>query len=496
MPCKALPEALSGFVLNHKGTKQQNPFNYFHRRAFREKKKSRKPSRVLTPEATNILTTFLRATLDEVRLKRAAEFCKIVLWIIDSDDLDFFRTGVLRKEVTGEITFAHQRDHSAHTLYNYLLGWYIFTWSRPLRRELEIHLKDRGVGIARVEESFGALWPYVSITHDIGYIFEGTLDPLDTSSGQGRIKNAADLVHEFFHHHFWIRAGLDSVWIRDGLLQSANMAEPHFKSLSLAGVADTLRRVAKTDDILDAVKEDLDNPTDVQKDILRRRIGDAFDLWEANFDYFGRYAMKARVSAARDYFETVTSSGLKGSGLRMLDHGICSGLLIILYSTFYFGLYYWIHTKTRSNYEKLKLLPHARKSSLARKKAYQGEWWWQGIVWATAAAALHNVLQQRNEWPDGLQSRKPQRLKLSDDPLTYLGILVDMLQEWDRYNVIADSVVNGGLPLQGSDVKLGTTSGAKTRIVIVYPNDKLAKAVRQSLDKVLVGWQQIVVVKP
>lgn len=123
--------------------------------------------------------------------------------------------------------------------------------------------------------------------------------------------------------------------------------------------------------------------------------------------------------------------------------------------------------------------------------SYHAYWWWTSIVWATAAVAIHNLQQQGKRWPGCRDEITP--LTLSEDPLAYLGILVDVLQEWDRYTVFRTSIFTGKLPLQGKDVRLGTDNGI---VLIDYGSEDRAKKVREALNTSLQGWDQVVSVLP
>src|ERR1700730_1626740 len=81
---------------------------------------------------TNHLERFLTATMDEVRLTTSNRAVLEVLKTIGLADFAQFREAVLRRELSGTIAYEKQRDHSSHTLYNYLLGWYFFAHSDKL----------------------------------------------------------------------------------------------------------------------------------------------------------------------------------------------------------------------------------------------------------------------------------------------------------------------------------------------------------------------------
>jgi hypothetical protein len=116
------------------------------------------------------------------------------------------------------------------------------------------------------------------------------------------------------------------------------------------------------------------------------------------------------------------------------------------------------------------------------------EYWWSGIVWATAACAVHNM-QQQNNWPSAY---RPGKLTLDDDPLAYLGILVDSIQDWDRYMVFHSRT---RMPIQGIDVKLQIQGG---KAVVEFPPDQKDRVgkLKKELDNALDGWDKLVLLLP
>jgi hypothetical protein len=111
-------------------------------------------------------------------------------------------------------------------------------------------------------------------------------------------------------------------------------------------------------------------------------------------------------------------------------------------------------------------------------------YWWGGIVWATAASALHNYIQD--------DKAKKDPLSIEEDALAYLGILVDILQEWDRYKVFSSPADVGKL-VQGNEVGMWTLEkDGQSKIFISYPNAKIVKKVKGALDSSLKDWSEIV----
>jgi hypothetical protein len=81
---------------------------------------------------------------------------------------------------------------------------------------------------------------------------------------------------------------------------------------------------------------------------------------------------------------------------------------------------------------------------------------------------------------------------LSDDPLAYLGILVDIVQEWNRYSVFKEPDRE---PIQGIEVELGAKAG-KVFLRFKEPNAvKRAEKVRKELDQALANWSDLLEVQ-
>ena len=125
-----------------------------------------------------LMQKFLFSTNDESRLKYALEVSRIILKITDFDDAQYFRESLLRREITGKIRYTNQRDHTSHTLYNYLLGIYIHDKSKYFKDSFNNYIKVKHG--SNIGSQFISIWPFVSVLHDIGYIFEGSVKSLDS----------------------------------------------------------------------------------------------------------------------------------------------------------------------------------------------------------------------------------------------------------------------------------------------------------------------------
>jgi len=435
--------------------------------------------------------------MDEVRLWHANSYSKAILRIIDLDDADHFRQGLLRREITGNMAYQQQRDHSAHTLNNYILGWHFFTNSNEVNKAISNHFDIRGVGKQLVRERFGNLWPFVSLLHDLGYLFEGRINPLDTAIQDKQVNVGAEVAQDYFSHRFWTECRVDSMYDRRRILELSKVEIPDFSNRSVAGISDSLRSIGDLETFRKAIKEERDmNVPAKYKDYLSEDYGlpgDAFDLWERHYEYYGLNKMVERIKSLRRAFNSLIQEGL--NGMRMLDHGVCSGLLLLQYSSFYFKVRYGLLAANprftpadKLMWERFDAATSKPSSASYLPASYSPLWWWRSVLWGTAATAMHNVLQLQNKLPKALRQDK---LSLEDDPLAYLGIMVDIIQEWDRYGVSRETVILGNLPLQGVDVEMALDAGV-TRIK--YNCKRRADKVSEGLDAVLEEWQKIVVI--
>src|SRR5262245_60562353 len=80
-----------------------------------------------------LLEGFLCSTVDEVRSRRANELAQVTLKLHYFDEVMPLRESVLCREAGGDTANPNQRDHTAHTVNNWLLGWLIYENSKQFR---------------------------------------------------------------------------------------------------------------------------------------------------------------------------------------------------------------------------------------------------------------------------------------------------------------------------------------------------------------------------
>ena len=446
------------------------------------------------PSLRKMIPLFLRSSMDEVRLHHAGNVAREVLDTRGMQDLDHFRQGVLRRELARTISYQRQRDHSAHTLNNYLLGWYFFCRVNDIREEVGRHIDRRSSkGPVRGDHSvqfFADSWVVASLLHDIGYLFEGSVESSSPELQHQHVVLGSAIVDEYFRHNFWAHRKTLSSFERDLVMAQTNVHIPELNVRSLSTVADSLRSLGNLERVREGVLTSRgkhhEKPSTDYLGVENGLPGDAFELWRRHYAYFGYDAMAERIRHAANDFENILSRGLPDVGVRVLDHGVCSGLLMLQAFTFHARVVHgWGSSKPSDD----KVSQVWKRFEKERSPSQEGRrplasHWWESHVWATAATAVHNLLQS-----PGLEGEDSNPLELSDDPLAYLGVLVDCLQDWDRFSIHPTSVFVGTLPLQGRDVGLSCSKGS---VRINFGDSRRKKAVSQELDRALVGWRKFV----
>ena len=330
------------------------------------------------------------------------------------------------------MAYEKQRDHTSHTLYNYLLGWYFFLHCQPMQQSLKQEIAKRAVPhpdlapFADETTFFGSVWQYASLLHDIGYMFEGSVSKRDFEASSKQAKIGAIVAREYFNRGIWIEHNVDLMAMHAELFDElgAHLRPPPFDQRETLGdIADELRTVGQLQELITAVCKACDQAgvLDDKKPDGNKFLNDGIELWAHHYEQFGSPGMATRIRCVRDAFNGMIDIGLPGPNIRLLDHGICGGLLQLVASTYYYRLRAAALTKTTSRGRFVQAIVDG------------GDWspvfWWAGIVWGTAAVGLHNI-QQLNKVVS-LAPDWPGKLRLSDDPLAYLGVLVDIMQEWN-----------------------------------------------------------------
>jgi len=350
--------------------------------------------------------------------------------------------------------------------------------------------------------AFGDVWIYASLLHDIGYLFEGAIEAMSWRSGHELARQGIAAVRDILENQIWSAWGLSSF---------------HNQHIAKSAVSSWFDRTRPRGDTLVSIVEELKSLGDLRPlfaeleaspqlrerrgslGILAERHGqhidpskmDAFDLWRLHYSQFGSESMLHHIDNVCDSLYALAIDGLPNEGLRLIDHGVAGGLIILQINTLFFSTLRALKGMNLPGWETDVQWRTFRAED--QEPVLATEFWWCGIVWAAFSTAFHNVQQLRRS-PDsalpetGRFSRVALRpLRLDEDPLSYLGILVDILQEWDRYYVVRKGHVAGKEPLQGVDVPAAVTGG-KLQLDLGSRN----RTVENSLSAALEGWEALV----
>jgi hypothetical protein len=319
-------------------------------------------------------------------------------------------------------------------------------------------------------------------------MFEGSRVRGEFETSSKQVEIGVRVAREYFNRAIWIEYGIDLNIDKDLLFEQLgnDLRPPKFEgAASLADIADELMTLGNLHSLSNSVGRASPQYKGIDKRLPtspNRKIG-GFDVWVDHYERFGMPEMAKRISSIRNIFNSLIDKGLPGPNICLLDHGVSGALLQLSASTYYYRLRAAAESCTPPLLDQTERIKTAGPWSPA--------FWWTAIVWGTGAVAVHNI--QQVESAIQLDSSWPGTLALDEDPLAYLGIMVDIIQEWDRYSVFKKLDRE---PIQGVEVRLGHNLG---RILVEFgePNSKSrAEKLRKNLNMALTDWAKLVEVRP
>ena len=448
--------------------------------------------RSLDPVAHKLIENVFAVSADQDRLHFAEQYATLVLGVTDLSDAKWFRRGVWVKETVPTTKYVEQRDHSVHTLHNYLLGWYFLVNSSLVRRQFQRAFAARGMrtNAGSLIAQFGEVWCFASLLHDIGYLFEGMLPKESMALVDEGVRDGAKWANEYFQEVFWDELNVRSVDERKALRKLTGITPDHLAEGGAGTIVQFLKDLGPLNDLGAAIDSELHGSFSNQFPLP----SDAISIWAAHYRAFGQESMARRMEGLERALYGLVKDGIPGIPVRVLDHGVAGGLLLLKGSTHWFKFIFALKNANPPKGSKEARL-RRRVLPLLKLDDYFAEHWWKSIVWTTAAVAIHNIQQGRRapEWKMG------GKLTIAEDPLAYLGILVDILQEWDRHSTRRIRSIEEGLRrINSGDVRIGKT--ARGRIAIVYgcrdENHRTRLSnMRRALDQALHDWEKIVTIR-
>ena len=395
--------------------------------------------RMKCPNVVRLAQAFFEARTDIGRLKMAQDVAEEILLKNDLRDLIEIRDIVAKQELRRQIRYGKQQDYTAHTVYLYFLGLWLYD-NLP---QIAVAVGTKS-GIADDNERdkyFLLQWTYASL-HDIGYAFHN-LEP-DTQKDRNLIDSV--FTWEWVKKQYAsISASAESTLRKAHEVWNSKYAlsmPPGTASYAAGSNVEVLNRLASAPWL---------------KDLLPRFEG--IDLFDALDE----------TSRLKEYALEVAQKGYGGKG-PCVDHTVASGLFLLQYTSFW----YWLmsHIQATSSVKTYM--------QISEGFNYAAENLITDFIPACRAVAFHNVQPKTKA-----SGKIIPMLTLRAEPITFLAILADELQRWDRspagwmhlneYRVFSESA------LESKDVEI-FAMGPRNQPTAVFAMNVKGRASRDELN--------------
>jgi hypothetical protein len=373
--------------------------------------------RFSTADLVETVSHFFGARSDIRRLQRAQDVARLVLRADDFADIMEVRQIVAEQEMGRLISYSRQKDHTAHTVFLYLLGIWMFDHLPALQEA--VRKKSAKASDKEVCKWFLYHWLFASLLHDIGYAF------YELSSVTVPHLKRIEAIYSWD----WVDKYVGKQKSKES--SRRDLGNPTMKELEAAHkkwreayVPPSFADAASPLGILDRLKS-------------APWLGDLSEGWRGK-NIFEILAMGNGLTL-ENYATQVATHGYAPGTPAVVDHAVASGLLLFQYVSYWFWL--------------MKELDKPAYDDAAADYNYTLENVRTNVVWACQAAAYHNVQPK----VPGAQTLLD-CITLEAEPVLFLAIVCDELQRWDRYPA-GDAVhrefetVAGGT-VEASDVEL------------------------------------------
>lgn len=403
------------------------------------------------------LEAFLGATTDAVRLVNAEEFATLILRGHDMEEMGKWREAVRYLELSRLIAYPRQNDHSAHTVYVYLLGLWFYDRVKGIG--------DWG-GQDKWEESrkFLFQWLYASLLHDIGYMLHG----------EKIAREAARRIDHFYQPELLLK-----------LLEETYELSESDKAKVAEWFIDLRHQRYKWPDFLACSK-----PSRVLSELVKVPWGGDAGLESNNaFQIFRKFGRSDEgtpedvpVKILEAYALEVAKNGYANSGHPTVDHAVGSALLMLQWCSLWFLF--------------LNSLEHDLGLTPSKHFGYSADALKHAVVPALYSVACHNLQ------PDTVYSRSVLPLKFRNNRLTYLSVLCDEIQQWDRFpagdEYLNDLKAYSQKALSAEDISLTVQEG---RAILTLPKrtlegeKTLADKLEDTLSRKLHDWTSFMTIE-
>ena len=124
---------------------------------------------LLRRDDLELIARFLRTQKADLRTRWALQISKTVCERLGIPELANWSRFLLHREWNGAF-YAGYRDHTVHSVYVLLLGWFFYTELGKVRKLVQEG--DDSLRRPSVEDHFARNWTLTALAHDVGYSFE------------------------------------------------------------------------------------------------------------------------------------------------------------------------------------------------------------------------------------------------------------------------------------------------------------------------------------
>src|ERR1051326_2779587 len=401
--------------------------------------------------------TLLTTKLDEKRVVAAVSVRRFLLRENDMEDWATFADQLTQKEM--EVDFwPHYRDHTAHQALTFFLGAYLYENLPKLQHAVK---QEYANGPAKhcdsLRTGFYYQWSTATLLHDFGYLLDVEKDQRD--SNDARRLEKLQMFFDFI-----------DAYLKDYILMVFQMGRTGQTSDEEVRALRELQHLLGHEDVKHAYtrREDFVN---LGCFIGSSKIANsAKDAWEL----LNRIAStkSARFTGVFDnYFRILATHGLptpKGA-LPIWDHGIASAVLFLKLSVFCWSYFDAVRdlSGVLRNFRNTSRSVVTEIVESIKKWDYSADAFHGSFLVACFAMALHNlrhISQSADIDRAGYAAADKEVLKevsknvlpirLSDGVVPYLLMVVDQLQDWDRYPIVRTGLHSVLNLIEASDIGL------------------------------------------
>lgn len=353
--------------------------------------------------------------------------------------------------------YKNHRDHTAHTLYLFLLGVWLYDTIPSIREsynsKLEAQLKSK-YHERYIAQTFLLQWYYASLLHDIGYVFS------DLNSYTIEYRRKIDELFDFK----WLESEVlseiednEKNWIRKVLFKAHLKFKKRYwnkipyKTYQSNNPIEIINRISYMPWIYD-----LGLQTDNQKDV--------YVLFNSD---------NIEAKDLKSFAYEIANFGYDKKGIGKVDHAIASGLLLLQYSSYWFWILDTIKNMDVNAYNiiyKSFSIPNIHI-----------------IINACRDTAYHNIQLNNTD----------KKFNIEEDPLLFLEILCDELSIWERFSASNKNLLdswNENTFLESTDIMVSLKPdilGTFAHFEIHNKNFDLS-IITKALDMKLQNWKEIV----